>query len=281
MSENRDRQTGRFLSSPQAALLRHDIFSEDKPSSAWLAGVLAADGSVEVNLRTISLSQSGETGRELIREVQRLTNHTSRIYVSHPPYGRTAYAVRLTSSRMAEDLQRRYLVTPRKTLTYSWPDIPQPLLAPFLRGYVEGDRCVGIYTTPQAKPMLHLSFVGTPWFVRDAMEAVPANGRYRVIERCKALAEARYNGRHAWAAAEWIFADPDLYRGAKWRIYSQYRTKLRQDPPRWFQVQQQREIAMGCLAEGKSVKEAAHSAGADWRQVYAWRARSAQTGSRT
>ncbi|MEU8610398.1 hypothetical protein AB0C29_20665 [Actinoplanes sp. NPDC048791] len=279
MSEHRDRQTGRFLPSPDAASLRHEIFAEDKPSSAWLAGVLAADGSVEASLRAVSLSQSGEAGRELIQEVRRLTNHSARVYVGHPPYGQTTHSVRLVSARMVADLHHRYLITHRKTLTYSWPTIPQVLQAPFLRGYVEGDGCVGIYPTPQANPMLHLSFVGTPWFVRDAMKAIPANGRYRIIERCEALAEARFNGRHAWAAANWVFADPDLYRGAKWQMFSQYRQTLQQEPPRWYRLQRQREVAMACLAEGKSVQEAARTAGVDWRLVYAWRARAGQAGS--
>jgi hypothetical protein len=144
------------------------------------------------------------------------------------------------------------------------------LASAFLRGYTDGDGCVGIYPTPQGNPMLHLSFVGTPWFIHDAMRVIPADGRYRKIERCKALAEARYNGRHAWKAANWIFADPTLFRSAKTLSFERYQALLHQDPPAWFLRSQRRESAMAHLAPGSTVAAAAPAAGVAVETVHDW-----------
>jgi len=99
-----------------------------------------------------------------------------------------------------------------------------------------------------------------------------------VIERCKALAEVRYNGRHAWDAASWLFEDLDLFRGAKWHIFSRYRSMIQQNPPSWYRWQMQREIVMACLANGSTAIEAAHEAGADVKSVYRWRSCAAKHG---
>jgi len=130
--------------------------------------------------------------------------------------------------------------------------------------------------------MLHLSFVGTPLFVQAAMENVPAHGCYRVIERCKALSEARYNGQYAWQAANWIFADQTLFRSAKAEAFDRYKGLLQADPPRWYQRMRRRETAMTRLRSGSTVAAAAEAAGVHPGTVYAWiqRARD-QSGSVT
>jgi 2-succinyl-5-enolpyruvyl-6-hydroxy-3-cyclohexene-1-carboxylate synthase len=93
------------------------------------------------------------------------------------------------------------------------------------------------------------------------------------------LAEPLASSGRAWTAANWVFAGRQRSRGAKWHILSQYRSMLEQEPPHWYRWQQQREIAMACLADGRSVKEAARAAGVDWRTVYSWRARDAKLSS--
>ncbi|BCJ42647.1 hypothetical protein GCM10010168_06110 [Actinoplanes ianthinogenes] len=269
----RSRQNGRFLPDPRTARLKHDIFAEDLPSSAWLAGLLAADGHISTNLKGLTIAQSGPGGRALIEEIRRLTNHRLAISVQQPARGRPSYSIHFSSAQMVSDLQQRFRITTRKSLTYEWPDPPGHLTTAFLRGYVDGDGCVGIYPTPQGNPMLHLSFAGTPHFIQGAMRTVPAHGLYRVIKRCKSLAEARYNGRHAWRAANWIFSDAALFRSEKARNVDRYRAVLETDPPAWHEWARQRAVAMSHLGAGETVAAAAEAAGVCEQTVYTWLAR--------
>ncbi|GAA0801965.1 hypothetical protein Sya03_05980 [Spirilliplanes yamanashiensis] len=213
--------------------LRHDFFTAGGDDAVWLAGVLAADGCISTDRKRWHLAQSGDHGRSLIERARALTNHHLVVGVHRPQAGRPSHAITAHSPEMVRDLEDRYGIVPRKTVSYRWPDLPAASRRPFLRGYVDGDGCVGIYPTPQGNPMLHLSLVGTPDFIDGAMGTIPAAGRRRRIERCVALAEARYNGRHAWAAATWLYADEHLFRGRKWQVFRRYAALLANDPPRW------------------------------------------------
>jgi hypothetical protein len=238
--------------------------------SAWLAGLIAADGYIDTQGKRVHISQSGSSGHDLIQEIRKMVNHRLSLTVGQPANGSPTYSISIPSPTMVADLQVRYGVTCRKTLTYRWPPLDTRLTSSFLRGYIDGDGCIGIYATPQGNPMLHLSFVGTPPFVSAAMKFIPADGRYRRIERCRALAEARYNGRHAWAAARWLFSDPSLYRAAKIRVFERYSALLGQRPPRWFIQSQQRKRAMDLLANGSTLRAAAAAGGVRIETVKVW-----------
>jgi hypothetical protein len=105
------------------------------------------------------------------------------------------------------------------------------------------------------------------------MRFVPADGRYRRIDRCRALAEARYNGRHAWAAARWLYSDPSLYRAAKIKVFERYSVHLEKSPPRWLRQSQQRKRAMKLLAKGSTLRAVAHAEGVRIETVKAWQKR--------
>ncbi|MEU4559609.1 hypothetical protein AB0F72_14585 [Actinoplanes sp. NPDC023936] len=266
-----DARTGRFLTTPQTVQLSHDLFASEERPATWLAGLIAADGCISADRKRLALTQSGDHGRLIIEEARKLTNHKLKISRGTPRRGQPTYAITLNSPQMIADLDAIFGITPRKTLVYKFPDIPPHMVASFLRGYVDGDGCVGIYRTPQGNAMLHLSFVGTPQFIRSAISHIPAAGRFHEITRCAALAEARYSGRHAWAACGWLFSDADLLRTAKAQIFEEYRKVLSVKPPIWFTQSQQRQIAMARLAAGGTVAAAADAAGVRCATVYGWR----------
>ncbi|MET0493549.1 MAG: hypothetical protein ABW000_10515 [Actinoplanes sp.] len=174
---------------------------------------------------------------------------------------------------MIEDLIRRYGVTPRKTLTYQWPALSPGLATAFLRGYVDGDGCVATYPTPQGNPMLHVSFVGTPSFIQGAMAVIPADGWRTVIKRCRSLEEARYNGRHAWLAANWLFADHDLFSSAKHQTFVRYQRHLQLDPPKWYSRGIERAQILALLGAGRTPAQVAAETGFPVDRIYALRYR--------
>lgn len=70
-------------------------------------------------------------------------------------YGRneaaTTHCIRVTSPRMVAALAEHYGVTQRKTATLGRPNLAGERAAAFLRGYIDGDGCVGLNKVGRAK----------------------------------------------------------------------------------------------------------------------------------
>jgi hypothetical protein len=247
--------------------VRHGIFAEDIPESRWLAGLVAADGSVRDD-RSWSLAQSGDEGRAVVERVRKLIGHTLSVSESTPAKGRTAHRIYVPSGEMVADLAAHYGVGPRKTLTYRWPTLNGDAVADFLAGYVEGDGCVGVYRTPKGEPFLHISFVGTVDFMAGATAAVPAKGRIRRISRCKNLAEVRYSGRHAWDAGTWLYRSPAAKASRKYRLYADH---VATASPAWQLMDERRERVRSALASGLSLRATAQQTGVHLGTVCAWK----------
>jgi hypothetical protein len=263
---------GRFVTTAATASLNHSIFSNGLASTHWLAGLIAADGTVSRDQRRWSVAQSGDDGRELIEYVRYLIQHTGAVSVTHPAGGRPSHAISAGSAQMVSDLMCRYRITPVKTLTYEWPDLTGSAAQAFLRGYVDGDGCVAVYRTPQMNPMLHLSLVGTPAFIEGAAPVIPARGRIRRIERCANLSELRFTGRHAWGACQWLYADVALYGGRKYSAFGNYAAVLAADPPRWHLNQGRRQHVLRCLNDGMTIRATAAATGTHISVVCKWKA---------
>lgn len=252
--------------------IAHDFFADMTPGSCWLAGLIAADGHVARNGRRWTIAQSGDAGRGLIEHVRQLIGHTATVSSYKPPRGQVSYTISVGSSEMVRDLAERYRITSVKTLTYEWPALTGGAASSFLRGYIDGDGCVSTYPTPQGPHFLHLSFVGTPSFVADALEVIPAAGRSRRIERCANLTEVRFSGRHAWDACRWLYCDASLYGSAKADTYRCYAAAVEQDAPRWLSNQVRRRAVLECLRSGMTPLETAAAMSTSLGTVYRWKA---------
>lgn len=203
--------------------MNHSFFSSFTPESAWLAGLLAADGSVRKDGVRWSLSQSGEEGKALMEKVARLIKYHLPIR-REATSGRDAFAITVTSPTMVQDLSRMYQVSQNKTYTYAFPDsIPDGYIPFFLRGYVDGDGCVGWYPSPRGVPYIQISMVGTQEFINSVQHRVPVLGNIRVIARCKNLVDLRWNGRKAFEVGEYLYTSseaPLSHKASKFLHYA-------------------------------------------------------------
>jgi hypothetical protein len=255
---------GRFV----AADVNDAYFAGRSPHQLWLAGLVAADGCIARDGARWSLSQSGPEGLARVQHAAYLISYQGRIASYQPIAGQRSYSITVTSRRMVSDLAARYGVFPAKSLTYSWPSLASEEVAPFLRGWFEGDGCVGVYLTRAGRPFLHMSYVGTGAFVAEATSSSPAGARIFPLSRCPNTSEVRYSGRFAWAFGSWLFADPDLYEGAK---VAKYRTHVSTATPTWLRRAAAHERGMQMLASGASVADTAKSVGVDLSTVYSWK----------
>jgi hypothetical protein len=235
-----------------------DVIGEEQ---AWLLGLLASDGCVH-NDRAFSLSQSSNHGEQLIREVQRILSHTGNIL-----HCKNAFSITITSEIMVQRLAN-FGIVPRKTLTYTFPDtLPVERYAAFLRGYIEGDGSTGIYQTKTATYPC-ISFVGTLEFISRCNEFIPVVGSMSHIKRARNLYDLRFNGRKAFAFANWIWKNPNLPHTRKQQTIEDF---FALHPPRHLEFDRKRIQALQLLEEGLSPEKVADRLGLAFQTIYRWR----------
>lgn len=261
-------ENGRFKQHPETAHIRHDFFSTSTPDSDWLAGLLAADGNITKDNRRWRLSQSGDHGREMIDHARHLVGHRLTVYEEQPKMenAKVAHGIYVPSEAMVRDLAARYGIVQKKTLIYRYPDLESSSHANFMRGYIDGDGCVGIYGKYHDR--LHLSVVGTEEFIHAAQLVVPAEGRVARIKKCPNLFYLAFNGQKAWAAGDWIYQDRTVYESAKFHKYLDCVTTRR---PKWMVDTDRRDGVADLLKSGSTVAEAAEQTGVSFGTIYKWR----------
>jgi hypothetical protein len=257
----------------QSPNLRHDMFDSPTPHGDWLAGLIAADGCVSANGRSWSLSQSGGHGQRLVNEVAALLRYEAGVNVYQPPQGAESHSITVTSPRMVDMLVSRYGITPRKTVTLQWPSVAGDRAAAFLRGYIDGDGCVGVYRVGAVDAMLSVSLVGTTAFIAGAATVVPVPFRRYALTRCVDLVDARWNGRHAWTVGQWIYQhSTSLPMTMKSVRYAEYGMRIAGDPPAWVMRARRRQRVLDLLGSGIQPMRVAELTGEHFQTVYGWRA---------
>jgi hypothetical protein len=151
------------------SFVRHDYFAAvDEPVRAYVAGLLAADGNVLERQRRVSLELSSRD-RELVYFVRDELAPGFPVRERVRPNGVATAVLAITSTQLCEDLSRLG-ITPRKSLTLSWPrqHLDRVSSRLFLLGYFDGDGFItqnrnGRYVYPR------WGLLGTEMFLSAAM----------------------------------------------------------------------------------------------------------------
>lgn len=151
------------------SFVRHDYFAAlDEPVRAYVAGLLAADGNVLERQRRVSLELS-RRDRELVYFVRDELAPGFPVRERVRPDGIATAVLAITSTQLCEDLSRLG-ITPRKSLTLSWPEqhLGRVSSRLFLLGYFDGDGFItqsrsGRYVYPR------WGLLGTEMFLSAAM----------------------------------------------------------------------------------------------------------------
>lgn len=135
------------------AKINRDFFKKWSAQMAYVLGFIYADGAIEdvqKSSRTCYIQMTSKD-LELLKQIQQVMGSENKVYERHPrinrfPNGRQflsslAYNVRIGNKLMYNDLLALG-VTPRKSLTILFPNIPSEYLEYFLRGYFDGDGCI-------------------------------------------------------------------------------------------------------------------------------------------
>lgn len=110
---------------------------------AYILGYFASDGCMYRNKRGSCYVSFTSTDIELIESVKQLMNVSNRVenYKRLKKTWKTRYVLQIGSKKLYERLLRIGF-TSNKSLTLIFPNVPDEMLAHFLRGYFDGDGSV-------------------------------------------------------------------------------------------------------------------------------------------
>ncbi len=248
-----------------------NFLDEIKEEQAYFLGIMASDGCIRKfpkcsePYRAFSLTQSGEHGLKLIKYVRDLLKSNCKIY----HYKKVnSYTIQITSKKLTTRLIELG-ITPRKTLTLEFPKcISKNLAAAFIRGYVDGDGCIGIYKRG-AGEYLSISLVGTKSFIESTIVLLPLINIYKhKIKRCKNLYEISVSSSSSEKFGAWLYQNKLLFNGKKKQTYERY---LKDFSPPYRKYEMRKQTAKQLYKNGADINKIAAEVGVAFQTIYKWR----------
>jgi hypothetical protein len=221
--EKRNKENGQF---ERKYILNDDFLKKLDPTKAWFLGLMAADGYIKKSY--IHISQSGNEGRRLINYTKKLISSNGIIRSTQPmkngkPFGRIVYSFDWTSTPMAKDFEK-YNITQNKSFSYSYPEIlPDEFFLDFLRGYIDGDGCVGsYYIGHKNKPRLLITLYGNEKFITTIVaKSIKNLGIDCKFYKQKKGFQMRWVGKNAVKFGKMLYQN-EVYKGKKYKIFKTY-----------------------------------------------------------
>lgn len=154
-----------------------NFFKIDSPESFYLAGFIAADGSVQYRkyskILKITLSDKDLSHLEKIKNILN-SNHNIKIYkVKKSKLVKSennCAELQISNKNLVEDLVK-FNIIPNKTKTYIMPEwiINHNFISHFMRGYFDGDGTITYCGLNEGRKIkqLHFSILGTKKFIEQ------------------------------------------------------------------------------------------------------------------
>lgn len=126
-------------------ITRPDAFTIFTADSCYWAGFLAADGYVLAKRNGIGLQLAIVDVEHLKEFCQLVGRDTTLCYRMRKKDGKfyKSASVALLSIQIMDDVSKHFNIVPRKSLILESPDLPREMRRHFIRGYFDGDGCVG------------------------------------------------------------------------------------------------------------------------------------------
>ena len=191
------------------------------PETAYVVGLIATDGNLSGNGRSVSITSKDLDLLETVRACLGLRTEMSPVKGG---YGTTCYRVQWSDRRFYRWLLGIGL-TPAKSLTLGPLDIPDEYFADFLRGCIDGDGSivtyVDRYNTPKSPAYVYtrlfVSIISaSPRFVewmQTRIQSLRGLSGSLMIRRSAGRRDMwclRYAKRESLAVLRWIYYAPEL-----------------------------------------------------------------------
>ncbi len=189
------------IQNKQKFFINEEFFKEISYKQAYYLGLIASDGCI-TNDKIVCLSQSNKNGLSLLMQIKNMLNWNGNIYKCRNSY--TMYYM----SKVAVTFLKSYGIFERKTYDIKYPNnLPKELLPYFIRGYFDGDGCLGYYNNGKGAYTFVMTFVGTESFIKRFNEISPIKGTVAKITRAKNLYEYRVYADQAISLYNFLYID--------------------------------------------------------------------------
>jgi hypothetical protein len=140
--------------------INKDFFKSWSPTMTYLLGYVYADGSLEdagyIRGKYLRVSSTDKELVLIVRKAMKSQHKVVQIKPNHVNH-KTRYLLRIGDHNIYNDLIALGL-TPNKSLTMLFPQIPREYLGQFTRGYFDGDGHVSIETSHGSLKRLRVVF---------------------------------------------------------------------------------------------------------------------------
>lgn len=207
--------------------VNHNYFKTKTSEMYWLLGLIASDGCV-TNKFNWTISQSKDSGFQIISYIKSIINHSNKI-CTLKTIGNLTHRIGVSSEEMVSDL-KSYGIVPKKTFSLDLPEFEnEEYFKSYLRGYIDGDGCVGIYTNKKNSTYLCINFVGNEKFINSCVDKIPFNFSSKVKKGN--VYELRYNGEQAVLFGNWLYSNNKLFKYYKYNNFKSYMAMNHE--PKW------------------------------------------------
>lgn len=171
-----------------------NFFEETNEAQLYFVGLIASDGCINdagnskslnfcINPKDIMILEKLKELLESDSEIKVISYQQTLKNVKNP-VEKTYHSARFNvgSNKLCESLERRFLITPRKSLTYEMPEwlINHPLVNFSLLGYMDGDGSISLVKKKSRKgklekPQARFQVLGSEKFVHQYAEILQKN----------------------------------------------------------------------------------------------------------
>ncbi|MBM7619150.1 intein-encoded DNA endonuclease-like protein [Bacillus tianshenii] len=179
--------------------LNEDYFKTWSDNMAYILGFILADGNINGNTQSVTISQKH---KEILEDIKQELQSDQPIMETK----RGLFLFHINSSIIRHDLINLHGLTPNKSLTVEFPEVPEKYLHHFVRGYFDGDGSINY-------PKYTVTFVGGSVAFMNSLqkELYKVELTSRITEKNNHYRLFISGRKSIKLFANWIYKDSDLY----------------------------------------------------------------------
>ena len=194
----------------------------DTEEKAYWLGFIYADGNISSEGNRFEINLSAKDLDHMLK-LKRFLNYDGEIRVEdNRGFGYEVCRLSVRNKNLWNQLNDKGC-TPRKSLTLTFPSLEifttSNLVYDFIRGYCDGDGCLGIYNKEE------ISFVGTESFLKSVETIVDVKGYIRnksVGDYTNQAYSLQYTNLKARIVARKIYENANVYMERKYNLFIKF-----------------------------------------------------------